>query len=85
MTAIFFLFIDPDYQVAMRDGIETTRNYTQLITSFVPAAAMEALREADPLKSFLNFDSQSPTNSKNERSSALQPTVAAAWLKSTVS
>ena len=55
MTAIFFLFVDPDYQVAMRDGIETTRNYTQLITSFVPAVAMQALREADPLKSFLNF------------------------------
>src|SRR5262249_47643427 len=35
MTAIFFLFVDPDYQVAKRDGIETTRNYTQLITSFV--------------------------------------------------
>ena len=45
MTAIFFLFVDPDYQAAMRDGIETTRNYTELITSFVPAAAMEALRQ----------------------------------------
>ncbi|MGE0823964.1 MAG: LLM class flavin-dependent oxidoreductase [Candidatus Binatia bacterium] len=55
MTAIFFLFVDPDHQVAMRDGIETTRNYTQLITSFVPQAAMTKLREGDPLKTFLNF------------------------------
>lgn len=55
MTAIFFLFVDPDYQVAKRDGVDTTRNYTQLITSFVPEAAMDALRESDPLKTFLNF------------------------------
>lgn len=55
MTAIFFLFIDPDYQVAMRDGIETTRNYTQLITSFVPEVTMKALRADDPLKTFLDF------------------------------
>jgi len=54
-TAIFFLFVDPDYQVALRDGVETTRNYTQLITSFVPSTAMKALREDDPLKTFLDF------------------------------
>lgn len=54
-TFIFFLFIDRDHQVAMRDGVASTRAYTELITSFVPQAAMRQLREDDPLKTFLDL------------------------------
>jgi alkanesulfonate monooxygenase SsuD/methylene tetrahydromethanopterin reductase-like flavin-dependent oxidoreductase (luciferase family) len=54
-TFIFFLFIDPDHQVAMRDGRDSTRAYTQLITSFVPQMALQQLREEDPLKMFLDL------------------------------
>ncbi len=54
-TCIFFLFIDRDHQVAMRDGAESTRAYTQHITSFVPPAALRQFREEDPLKVFLDL------------------------------
>lgn len=54
-TFIFFLFVDRDHQVAMQDGIASTRAYTELITSFVPPAALQQLRQGDPLKSFLDL------------------------------
>ncbi len=49
-TFIFFLFIDRDHNAAMRDGRESTRNYTQLFTSFVPPEAMKKFRPEDPFK-----------------------------------
>jgi len=55
MTFIFFLFIDRDHQAAMRDGIESTRNYTQLFTSFVPPEALQKFRPGDPFKAFLDL------------------------------
>jgi alkanesulfonate monooxygenase SsuD/methylene tetrahydromethanopterin reductase-like flavin-dependent oxidoreductase (luciferase family) len=54
-TFIFFLFIGRDHQAALRDGIASTRAYTRLITSFVPAAALQELRQGDPLKMFLDL------------------------------
>jgi alkanesulfonate monooxygenase SsuD/methylene tetrahydromethanopterin reductase-like flavin-dependent oxidoreductase (luciferase family) len=54
-TFIFFLFVDRDHQVAMRDGIASTRAYTELITSFVPPTAVQQLRQGDPLKAFLDL------------------------------
>ena len=61
-TFIFFLFIDRDHQAAMRDGIESTRAYTQLITSFVPTEAMRKFRADDPLKTFLDLIMSMPDN-----------------------
>jgi alkanesulfonate monooxygenase SsuD/methylene tetrahydromethanopterin reductase-like flavin-dependent oxidoreductase (luciferase family) len=54
-TCIFFMFVDRDHNVAMHDGIESTRNYTQNITKFVPENALRALRDGDPLKEFLDL------------------------------
>jgi alkanesulfonate monooxygenase SsuD/methylene tetrahydromethanopterin reductase-like flavin-dependent oxidoreductase (luciferase family) len=54
-TFIFFLFVDRDHQAAMRDGIESTRNYTQLFTSFVPPEVMQKFRPTDPFKAFLDL------------------------------
>ena len=54
-TFIFFLFVDHDYNAAMRDGIASTRAYTELVTSFVPAEALQELRQGDPLKMFLEL------------------------------
>jgi alkanesulfonate monooxygenase SsuD/methylene tetrahydromethanopterin reductase-like flavin-dependent oxidoreductase (luciferase family) len=62
MTFIFFLFIDRDHQVAVRDGMESTRAYIQLFTSFVPPAALRQLREEDSLKVFLNLAMSLPEN-----------------------
>jgi alkanesulfonate monooxygenase SsuD/methylene tetrahydromethanopterin reductase-like flavin-dependent oxidoreductase (luciferase family) len=54
-TFIFFLFIDRDHNAAMRDGRESTRNYTQLFTAFVPPEAMKQFRPEDPFKAFLDL------------------------------
>jgi alkanesulfonate monooxygenase SsuD/methylene tetrahydromethanopterin reductase-like flavin-dependent oxidoreductase (luciferase family) len=54
-TFIFFLFIDRDHQVALRDGAETTRAYTELFLSFTPPEVMRQLREDNPLKAFLDL------------------------------
>jgi len=61
-TFIFFLFIDRDHQVALRDGIESTRAYIQLFTSFAPPEALRQLREEDSLKIFLNLAMSLPEN-----------------------
>jgi alkanesulfonate monooxygenase SsuD/methylene tetrahydromethanopterin reductase-like flavin-dependent oxidoreductase (luciferase family) len=61
-TFIFFLFVDRDPNAAMRDGIASTRAYTELITSFVPPAAMQELRPGDPLKAFLDLIMSLPNN-----------------------
>lgn len=54
-TCIFFLFVDPDHQVAVRDGRESTYNYTRLFTSFIPPEALKQLKPDDPFKAFLDF------------------------------
>jgi alkanesulfonate monooxygenase SsuD/methylene tetrahydromethanopterin reductase-like flavin-dependent oxidoreductase (luciferase family) len=54
-TFIFFLFVDPDHNAAMRDGQESTYNYTRLFTSFVPPEALKAFRPEDPFRAFLDF------------------------------
>lgn len=53
-TCIFFLFVDRDRQRAMAEAKECTRNYVDLISSFVPPEAMAQLRSGDPLKEFLD-------------------------------
>lgn len=54
-TCIFFLFVDPDHAVAVREAVETTRRYTQLITSFVPAHKVKAFAADDPTRTYLEF------------------------------
>ena len=54
-TCIFFLFVDPDHNVAMRDGRESTHNYTRLFTSFVPQETLRTFKPEDPLRAFLDF------------------------------
>ena len=60
MTFIFFLFVDRDHQVALREGVETTRAYTELITSFAPPEALRQFRADDPLKTFLDLITSFP-------------------------
>lgn len=55
MTFIFWLFVDPDHNVAMREGREASRAYTELFTSFVPPDLVSRLKEDDPFKAFLQF------------------------------
>jgi len=59
-TFIFFLFIDPDHQVAMREGREATRAYTNLITSFVPRRIRQLMSEEDPLNVMLDLITSIP-------------------------
>lgn len=54
-TCIFFLFVNPDHQEAMRDGRESTYNYTRLFTSFIPPEALKKLKPDDPFRAFLDF------------------------------
>jgi len=54
-TFIFFLFIDRDHQVALREGRQTTRAYIDLFTSFTPPEMLQQLRAGDPLKAFLDL------------------------------
>lgn len=54
-TFIFFLFIDRDHQVAVRDGRETTRAYVQHISSYVPQSVLQRMRSDDPLKNFMDL------------------------------
>ena len=44
-----------DHQEAVRDARETTRAYTQLITSFVPRDALHQVPAHDPMRSYLEF------------------------------
>lgn len=60
MTFIFWLFVDPDHSVAMREGREATRAYTELFTSFVPPELMSRLKDSDPFKAFLQFTRAMP-------------------------
>ncbi len=54
-TFIFFLFVDRDHNAAIRDGRESTYNYTRLFTSFVSPEALKTFRPEDPFKAFLDF------------------------------
>ena len=54
-TCIFFLFVNNDHQEAVRDARETTRAYTELITSFVPREALHQVPAHDPMRSYLEF------------------------------
>jgi alkanesulfonate monooxygenase SsuD/methylene tetrahydromethanopterin reductase-like flavin-dependent oxidoreductase (luciferase family) len=54
-TFIFFLFIDRDRQVALREGCQTARAYIDLFSSFTPPEALQQLRAGDPLKDFLDL------------------------------
>src|SRR5262249_27061759 len=55
MTFIFFLFIDRDHQVALREGRQTTRAYIDLFSSFTPPELLQQLRAGDPLQAFLDL------------------------------
>lgn len=61
-TFIFFLFVDQDRQRALDEAKECTRNYVDLISSFVPPEAMVQLRSGDPLKAFLELVISLPDN-----------------------
>jgi alkanesulfonate monooxygenase SsuD/methylene tetrahydromethanopterin reductase-like flavin-dependent oxidoreductase (luciferase family) len=61
-TFIFFLFVDQDHNVAMRDGRDSTYNYTRLFTSFVPPEALQAFRPEDPFRAFLDFALSMPNH-----------------------
>jgi alkanesulfonate monooxygenase SsuD/methylene tetrahydromethanopterin reductase-like flavin-dependent oxidoreductase (luciferase family) len=54
-TFIFFLFVDHDHNVAMREGRESTYNYTRLFTSFVPPEMLKTFKPEDPFRAFLDF------------------------------
>lgn len=54
-TFIFFLFVDRDHNAAMRDGRESTYNYTRLFTSFVPPEMLKTFKPEDPFRAFLDF------------------------------
>jgi alkanesulfonate monooxygenase SsuD/methylene tetrahydromethanopterin reductase-like flavin-dependent oxidoreductase (luciferase family) len=54
-TFIFFLFVDHDHNAAIRDGMDSTRNYTQLFTSFIPPEMLQTFKPDDPLRAFLDF------------------------------
>ena len=55
MTFIFWLLVDPDHNVAVREGREAVRAYTDLFTSFVPPELMNRMKDDDPFKAFLQF------------------------------
>ena len=55
MTFIFWLLVDPDHNVAIREGREAVRAYTNLFTSFVPPELMNRMKDDDPFKAFLQF------------------------------
>ncbi len=59
---IFFLFVDQDRHRAMAEAKECTRNYVDLISSFIPPEAMAQLRSSDPLKIFLELVQSLPDN-----------------------
>lgn len=54
-TFIFFLFVDRDHNAAIRDGRESTYNYTRLFTSFVPPEILKTFKPEDPFRAFLDF------------------------------
>ena len=59
-TFIFFLFVDQDRQRAKDEAQQCTKNYVDLISSFVPPEAMAQLRSGDPLKAFLELVASLP-------------------------
>ena len=59
-TCIFFLFVDPDHQVALREGQDITRAYTRLFTSFISPELLSKMGSGDPLKMFLDFAAAMP-------------------------
>ena len=59
---IFFLFVDHDRQRALAEAKACTRNYIDLISSFVPPEAMAQLRSGDPLKAFFELIQSLPDN-----------------------
>lgn len=61
-TFIFFLFVDHDRQRAIAEAKACTRNYIDLISSFVPPEAMTQLRSGDPLRAFLELIQSLPDN-----------------------
>lgn len=65
-TFIFFVFVDRDHNEAMRDGVASTRAYTELFTSFVPPETLQELKQGDPFKTFLDY-SRSMSDHLEER------------------
>ncbi len=60
MTSVFWLFVDPDHNVAIREGQAATRAYTELFTSFIPPEFISRLKDDDPFKAFLQFTRAMP-------------------------
>ena len=54
-TCIFFLFVDPDHNVALREGQAITRAYTDLFTNMIPAELLTKMHTADPVRQFIDF------------------------------
>ena len=61
-TFIFFLFADPDRQQALAEAQACTRNYIDLISSFIPPEAVAQLRSGDPLRAFFELIHSLPDN-----------------------
>ena len=61
-TFIFFLFVDPDRQRALAEAQACTRNYIDLISSFIPPEAVAQLRSGDPLRAFFELIHSLPDN-----------------------
>ena len=59
-TCIFFLFVDPDHQVAMREGKEVTHAYTRLFTSFIPPELLSKMSTSEPVRMFIEFTQAMP-------------------------
>ena len=61
-TFIFFLFVDPDRQRALDEAQACTRNYIDLISSFIPPEAVAQLRSGDPFRTFFELIHSLPDN-----------------------
>jgi len=59
-TCIFFLFVDTDHQVAIQEGKDITRAYTQLFTSFIPAELLTKMSTGEPVRKFIEFTRSMP-------------------------
>ena len=59
-TCIFFLFVDPDHNVALREGQAVTRAYTDLFTNMIPAELLTKMHTADPVRQFIDFARSMP-------------------------
>lgn len=59
-TCIFWLFIDPNHQVAVREGQAITRAYTGLFSEMIPAELLTKISTKDPVKLFVEFAQAMP-------------------------